>query len=68
MRNSSAITNEQRGSSYYSDCPSEKYCLLMQSSSGDFRQFYDGTWTIDIVNEEQHDTEIDEFRIELVYK
>ena len=68
VRNSSAITNEQRGSSYYSDCPSEKYCLLMQSSSGDFRQFYDGTWTIDIINEEQHDTEIDEFRIELVYK
>jgi hypothetical protein len=40
----------------------------MQSSSGDFRQYYDGIWTIDIVNEEQHDTEIDEFRIELVYK
>ena len=68
VRNSSAITNDQRGSSYYSGCADDNYCLLMQSSSGDFRQYYDGTWTIDIVNEEQHDTVIDEFRIELVYK
>jgi PKD repeat protein len=68
VRNSSAVTNEQRGDSYYSDCANQSYCLLMQSSSGDFRQYYDGRWTIDIVNEEQHGIDILEFRIELVYK
>jgi hypothetical protein len=51
----------------------------MTSSTGDFRDFCSGgptpsgtclgdTWTIIVQNDEQHNAEILELRIELVYK
>ena len=65
VRNSSYQTDEQQTDS---DCSSENYCLTLTSSTGDFRTYLDGTWTVQVFNTQQHNAEILEFQIILKYK
>lgn len=65
VRNSSATTDEARNEG---DCSDDNYCLLMTASTGDFRTYLDGTWTVQIRNEKQHNAEVVELQIILKYK
>jgi len=65
VRNSSANSDEQQTDS---DCSSDNYCLTMTASTGDFRNYLDGQWTVQVFNTKQHDAEIVEVQIILKYK
>ncbi|MBT4058890.1 MAG: PKD domain-containing protein [Euryarchaeota archaeon] len=66
VRNSSANSDEQQTDS---NCNSDdNYCLTTTSSTGDFRNFLDGTWTVQVFNTKQHNAEILEIQIILKYK
>jgi PKD repeat protein len=65
VRNSSANSDEQQTDS---DCSDENYCLTMTSSTGDFRTYLDGQWTVQVFNTKQHNAEILELQIILKYK
>ena len=76
IRDTTATSDESRTDS---DCGDDDRCVSMTSSTGDFRDFCSGgptpsgtclgdTWTIIVQNNEQHNAEITELRIELVYK
>lgn len=65
VRNSSANSDEQRTDS---NCADDNYCLIMTASTGDLRTYLDGTWTVQVLNEKQHNAEILEVQIILKYK
>lgn len=65
VRNSAATTDEARNQG---DCSEDDYCLLMTASTGDFRTYLDGTWTVEVRNEEAHNAEVSELQIILKYK
>ena len=65
VRNSSANSDEQQTDS---DCSEDNYCLVMTSSTGDFRTYLDGQWTVQVFNTKQHNAEILELQIILKYK
>ncbi|MDP6741623.1 MAG: PKD domain-containing protein [Candidatus Thalassarchaeaceae archaeon] len=65
VRNSSANSDEQQTDS---DCSEDNYCLTMTSSTGDFRTYLDGQWTVQVFNTKQHNAEILELQIILKYK
>jgi hypothetical protein len=65
VRNSSANSDEQQTDS---DCSDDNYCLTMTSSTGDFRTYLDGQWTVQVFNTKQHNAEILELQIILKYK
>ncbi|MCS5526894.1 MAG: hypothetical protein NZ774_03435, partial [Candidatus Poseidoniales archaeon] len=65
VRNSAANSQAPTDSNCDTD---EHYCLTTIASTGDFRNFLDGSWLVQIVNTEQHDAEIIEVQIILKYK
>ena len=65
VRNSSANTDEQQTDP---DCSENNYCLTMTSSTGDFRTYLDGQWTVQVFNTKQHNADILELQIILKYK
>ena len=76
VRDTTQTVDESRSDS---DCSDDDRCVSMTSSTGDFRDFCSGgptpsgtclseTWKITVANNEQHNAEIGELRIELVYK
>ena len=50
------------------DCASDDRCLEQRVSTGFFRDYLDGSWTVDLVNEKFHDTTVKSFVIILEYK
>ena len=65
VRNSSANSDEQQTDS---DCSEDNYCLTTTSSTGDFRTYLDGQWTVQVLNTKQHNADILEIQIILKYK
>ncbi|MFL2976674.1 MAG: PKD domain-containing protein [Candidatus Thalassarchaeaceae archaeon] len=71
VADTTAITDEQMA---YGDCdtgteedPGNR-CLWLSLTSSEWRKHLDGEYTVRIQNQEQHNAEIIEFAIELIYK
>lgn len=71
VADTTAVTDEQMT---YGDCdtgteedPGNR-CLWLSLTSSQWREYLDGEYTVRIQNQEQHNAEIIEFAIELIYK
>jgi hypothetical protein len=56
------------GSRTAGDCPDDDRCVELRLSTQHFRNYLDGGWTVDLVNEKSHDTTVKSFVIILEYK
>ena len=50
------------------DCSDDDRCIDLRLSTQHFRNYLDGQWTVDLVNEKAHDTTVKSFVIILEYK
>ena len=50
------------------DCSDDDRCIELRLSTQHFRNYLDGGWTVDLVNEKAHDTTVKSFVIILEYK
>ena len=50
------------------DCSDDDRCVELRLSTQHFRNYLDGQWTVDLVNEQWHDTTVNSFVIILEYK
>ena len=68
--NTSSTTNDQRVGNNNFDCDTdEDFCVFTQiSGSYHVKKYYPGPWTVQIVNEEQNQANIDKFTIRLTFK
>lgn len=65
VANTTGIENDNRDAG---DCDSDDYCLWMVIGGSTVRGFLPGQWTVDLENAETHNTEVNEFIIELQYR
>ena len=71
VRNSTSADNSERTDSTpvtTESCSDDDYCVIIFSSTGDFRTYLDGKWVIQVKNEAQHNAEIKSVQILLKYK
>ena len=70
VTNTSSTTNEQRTGNNNFDCNTDDdFCVFAQiSGSYHVQKYYPGPWTVEIVNEEQNEANIDKFTIRLTFK
>ena len=50
------------------DCSDDDRCVELRLSTQHFRNYLDGQWTVDLINEQWHDTTVKSFVIILEYK
>ena len=65
VANTTYLEDEQRTAG---DCPDDDRCVELRLSTQHFRNYLDGGWTVDLVNEKSHDTTVKSFVIILEYK
>ena len=65
VANTTYLEDEQRTAG---DCPDDDRCVELRLSTQHFRNYLDGGWTVDLVNEKAHDTTVKSFVIILEYK
>ena len=65
VANSTYLDDEQRTAG---DCSDDDRCIDLRLSTQHFRNYLDGGWTVDLVNEKAHDTTVKSFVIILEYK
>ena len=65
VSNTSGIENDNRDAG---DCGSDEFCVWMVIGGSTVRGFLPGDWTVDLENAETHNTEVNEFVIELQYR
>ena len=65
VANTSAIDDESRDAG---DCASDDRCVWMVVGGSTVRGFVPGDWTVDIVNEKTHNTEVKQMVVELQYR
>ena len=65
VSNTSGIENDNRDAG---DCGSDEFCVWMVIGGSTGRGFLPGDWTVDLENAETHNTEVNEFVIELQYR
>ena len=65
VANTSSIEDDNRNAG---DCASDDRCLWMVIGSSTVRGYEPGEWTVDLVNEETHNTEVKSMVIELQYR
>ena len=65
VANTTYLEDEQRTAG---DCPDDDRCVELRLSTQHFRNYLDGGWTVDLVNEKTHDTTVKSFVIILEYK
>ena len=70
VTNTSSTSKENRVGNNNFDCDTENdYCVFAQiSGSYHVKKYYPGPWTVEIVNEEQNDANVDKFTIHLIFK
>ena len=67
VRDTTGVTNEQM--TYGDDCDTDNNrCLWLQLTGGDFEEYLDGEYTVEIRNQRTHAADIIDFAIELIYK
>ena len=65
VANTSSIDDDSRNAG---DCASDDRCLWMVIGGSTVRGYEPGEWTVDLVNEETHNTEVKSMVIELQYR
>jgi len=65
VANTSSIEDDSRNAG---DCASDDRCLWMVIGGSTVRGYEPGEWTVDLVNEETHNTEVKSMVIELQYR
>mgnify|MGYP001440013569 FL=1 len=65
VANTTYLDNEQRTAG---DCHEDDRCVDLRLSTQHFRNYLDGQWTVDLINEKAHDTTVKSFVIILEYK
>ena len=65
IANTSTIEDDSRNAG---DCASDDRCVWMVIGGSTVRGYLPGDWTVDIVNEETHTTEVKSMVIELQYR
>ena len=65
VANTTHLTDEQRKAG---DCDDDDRCVELRLSTSHFRNYLDGTWRVDLINEKAHDTTVKSFVIILEYK
>ena len=70
VTNTSSVTNEQRTGNSNFDCDTEEdYCVFSQiSGSYHVKKFYQGPWSVEIVNTEQNEANAEKFTIRITFK
>ena len=70
VTNTSSVTNEQRTGNSNFDCDTEDdYCVFSQiSGSYHVKKFYQGPWSVEIVNTEQNEADAEKFTIRITFK
>ena len=67
VRDTTAVTNEQM--TYGDDCDTaNNRCLWLQLTGGDFEEYLDGEYTVEVRNQRTHAADVLDFAIELIYK
>tara|TARA_X000001036_G_scaffold70251_1_gene61542 strand:- start:1777 stop:2859 length:1083 start_codon:yes stop_codon:yes gene_type:complete len=67
VRDTTGVTDEQM--TYGDDCDTDNNrCLWLQLTGGDFEEYLDGEYTVEIRNQRTHAADIIDFAIELIYK
>ena len=65
VSNTTQIENENRDAG---DCQSDEYCVWQVVSGSTIRAFQADTWSVDLTNDESHNTKINSLIIELQYR
>jgi len=65
VANTTYLDDEQRTAG---DCSDDDRCVDLRLSTQHFRNYLDGQWTVDLINEQWHDTTVKSFVIILEYK
>ena len=65
VTNTTGIENENRDAG---ECGSDDYCVWQVVSGSTVRGFQPGTWSVDLSNDESHNTRINSLIIELQYR
>ena len=70
VTNTSSVTNDQRKGNNNFDCDTEEdYCVFSQiSGSYHVKKFYQGPWSVEIVNTEQNEANAEKFTIHITFK
>ena len=65
VTNTTGIDDENRDEG---DCGSDEYCVIQIISGSTVRGFQPGTWSVDLTNDESHNTRVNLFTIDLQYR
>ena len=65
VTNTTALGNDNRDAG---DCSGDDYCVWIQIGGSTARQFEPGIWSLDLKNEETHNTDVKQMIIELQYR
>jgi len=65
VANTTYLDDDQRTAG---DCSDDDRCIDLRLSTQHFRNYLDGQWTVDLINENWHDTTVKSFVIILEYK
>lgn len=65
VTNTTGIDDENRDAG---ECGSDEYCVWQVVSGSTVRGFQPGTWSVDLTNDESHNTRVNSFIIELQYR
>ena len=65
VANTTYLDDEQRTAG---ECSDDDRCVDLRLSTQHFRNYLDGQWTVDLINEQWHDTTVKSFVIILEYK
>ena len=67
VRDTTGVTDEQM--TYGDDCDTaNNRCLWLQLTGGDFEEYLDGEYTVEVRNQRTHAADVINFAIELIYK
>ncbi|MEK9865848.1 MAG: PKD domain-containing protein [Candidatus Thalassarchaeaceae archaeon] len=66
VSNTTQIEDENRDAG--DDCQDDEYCIWQVVSGSTIRAFQANTWSVDLSNDESHNTKINSFIIELQYR
>ena len=65
ITNTTSLGNDNRDAG---DCDNSDYCVWVQIGGSTVRQYEPGTWSLDLKNEESHNTDVKYMIIELQYR